>query len=68
MKFVDNVKDSWRWFSMQIAGLGLASVSAWGYIPQEWRDYILQHGMAQWLIGGTFAAIMFGRIIQQGSK
>ena len=68
MKFVENVKDSWRWFSMQIAAFGALSVAAWEYIPQEWRDYILQGENARWLVFASYVSIMVARAIKQGSK
>ena len=38
MTLVENVKDSWKWISMQAMALAAALQGAWVYIPEDLRS------------------------------
>lgn len=64
MKLVSDVRQSWRWFSVQLAALVTVLPLVWAelpddlkaYIPDEWRPFI---------VSGMGLAIMLGRMIDQ---
>jgi hypothetical protein len=64
MKLVDNAREAWRWFSVQIAALMAVLPFAWmelpadvkAYVPTEWRP---------WIVSGLAVAVIVGRLVAQ---
>jgi protein-S-isoprenylcysteine O-methyltransferase Ste14 len=64
MKFVDDVKDAWRWFSVQAMALALALQGAWEVLTPEMRTSI----PPQYVTWGTLFLLALGiggRLVKQ---
>lgn len=64
MKFVNNLKSSWRWFSMQAMALNTAFLLTWGLLPEKFQDSI----SPTWVAGIAVVLMvlgMIGRTIKQ---
>lgn len=67
MKLVDNAKQAWRWFSIQIIAFCVALQGASIAFPDTLRQYIpdwMMHTIAIVVLG----AAVFGRLIKQDHK
>jgi len=67
MKFVDDAKQAWRWFSVQAMALAAAIQGAWVFIPEDMKASIPQN-IVQWV---TIALLVFGvagRVVDQRPK
>ena len=67
MKFVENAKHAWRWFSVQAMVLAGALQGAWMYVPDELRASI-PPGLVQGITIALLAAGVAGRLVQQTPK
>jgi len=67
MKLVDNWKQSWRWSSMQVAGLGATICGAWEVLPNEFKKAFTADEI-RWLACGSFLLINIVRIIDFSRK
>lgn len=75
MKLIDNWKEAWKFWSVQLGVLGTvvtsvllaspdAAMVAWSTFPEEFKQFIPPHWMP--MIGvGIFACSMIARVIQQ---
>jgi hypothetical protein len=75
MRLIDDWKDAWKFWSVQLGILGTvltsvllaspdAALMAWGAFPDEFKQFIPPHWMP--FIGvGIFACSMVARVIQQ---
>lgn len=67
MKLVDDVKDAWKWFSVQAMVLAGAIQGAWIFIPEDMKSSIPPNIVQ----GTTIALLVFGvtgRIVDQKKK
>ena len=64
MKFVDNVKESWKWFSMQSMTLAMAVQGTWMTIPEELKNEVPKN-LVHWITLILVVAGIFGRLIKQ---
>ena len=66
MKLVDDVKDAWRWFSVQFPAINLAFLGTWSALPERF-----QASIPQGAILATAAVLVLlglgGRLIKQDS-
>ena len=67
MKFVENAKQAWRWFSVQAMVLAGALQGAWMYVPDDLRASI-PPGLVQGITIALLAAGVAGRLVQQTPK
>ena len=67
MRFVDDAKSAWRWFSVQAMAWALAIQGAWQAMPDDMKASI-PAGFVHWL---TMALLVFGiagRLVKQGGE
>lgn len=64
MKFVENAKESWKWFSMQAMTLAGAVQGAWLFIPEDMKSTIPAN-YVQLLTILLVGAGIFGRLVKQ---
>jgi len=64
MKFVDNVKESWRWISMQAMTTAGALQGAWMYIPQDLKDNVPVN-LVNLVTLALLATGIVGRLVKQ---
>ena len=67
MKFVDDVKTAWRWFSVQAMAAALAVQGAWVSLPEDMKASI-PASYVQWLTLALLALGIGGRLVQQTPK
>jgi hypothetical protein len=67
MKFVDDAKQAWRWFSVQAMTLALAIQGAWEVIPADMRASIPQSYVTYTTLA-LLALGIGGRLLKQGDK
>ena len=67
MKFVDNAKSAWKWFSIQSMILAGAMQGAWVFVPDDLRAS-MPHGLVQGLTIGLLALGVAGRLVKQEPK
>lgn len=61
---VEDVKDAWRWFSVQSMGIVTIMLGAWAALPDDLKMYIPERlGIA--LAGGILALGILGRLVKQ---
>lgn len=64
MTFVENAKESWKWFSMQAMTLAGALQGTWVAIPQDLKDNVPTN-LVHWLTLGLVFAGIVGRLVKQ---
>lgn len=64
MTLVDNVKDCWRWFSVQFPVINLAFLGTWGALPEKFQD-ALPPSIVLVVSGLLIVAGVAGRLIKQ---
>ena len=67
MKLVEDVKDAWKWLSVQIPVVNFAMLTTWATLPQKFQDaiplnYILIAAVVLIVLG------VVGRVIDQKPK
>lgn len=67
MKFVDNWRRAWRWFSVQAFALIIALPLAWAALPPDVKE-MMPNSWDKWIFVGLGAAGLLGRLIDQGPK
>ena len=65
MKFVDDARQWWRWFSMQAMGAAAALQGAWVFIPDDLKARV-GDDTAAWVTGALLVLGMIGRMVKQG--
>lgn len=65
LHLVDDVRDAWKWFSVQSMGLAVVLLGAWGAMPGD-----LKAALPDWLVpviaGLVLALGIAGRLVKQG--
>lgn len=67
MKFVDDAKQAWRWFSVQAMVLAGAIQGAWVFIPEDMKSSIPQN-IVQWVTISLLVFGVAGRLVDQYPK
>lgn len=67
VRFVDDVRESWKWLSMQLQSLGAMLMLGWTQLPKELQQH-LDPRVVAWTAFGIFVLGMFGRIITTEEK
>lgn len=67
MKLVDDVKNAWRWFSVQAMVTAGAIQGAWVFIPDDMKSSIPKD-VVQWTTLALLALGVAGRVVQQTPK
>lgn len=71
MRFVDNVREAWKWISMWCMGLSSAFLAAWALLPEDLKPYLLgsipPKGMAI-SVASLLVIGMAGRLVKQGDS
>lgn len=69
MKFVDNAKDCWKWFSMWAMAIAGAIQGGWGMLDSDMRALI---PYSETVVPSITAALLFfgivGRLVDQTKK
>jgi hypothetical protein len=65
MKLVPNVRNAWRWISMQAMGVAVALQGAWVFIPDDLKARA-GDDLANWVTGALLVLGMIGRLVKQG--
>jgi len=65
MKLIHDWRESWKWFSIQLAALTTALPLAWVMIPADVKAY-MPDGWEPWAFVVLGAATLIGRLIPQG--
>ena len=64
MKFVQDAKDWWKWFSMRAMALAVALQATWAALPPEMQES-LPDGVVTAITVVILLAGMFGRVVDQ---
>lgn len=64
MKFVENWRDAWKWFSVQALAVLIALPMVWMALPADVKAY-LPDGWEPWVLVILAAAGLLGRVIDQ---
>lgn len=67
MKLVDNVKECYRWFSMQAFALSAAIATVWATLPADVKEMV-PDSWERWIFVGIAGISVFGalgRIVKQ---
>ena len=64
MKLVDNPTQAWRWISMNMMALGVATQLVWAALPDDMRES-LPRSCVQWMTIAILAIGIVGRMIKQ---
>lgn len=64
MKFVDNAKNAWRWFSVQAMVLAGAIQGAWVFVPEDMRTSLPLNAV-QAITAVLLAMGVAGRLVKQ---
>ena len=64
-RLIADWRKAYRLWSVRLAAIGLAVMSAWPSIPQEIREQIPGQ---RWIAAAIFAAVILGRLINQEKK
>lgn len=67
MKFVDNIKDAWKWFSMHAFALIIVLPAVWVSLPTDAKEF-LPDSLEPWVLALIAAAGALGRIVDQTKK
>ena len=67
MTFVENVKHSWKWFSVQAMTIAGALQGAWMYIPADMKTTVPDN-IVHWMTLALLVAGVAGRLIKQPTK
>lgn len=65
MKLVDDVKNAWKWFSVQAMAAVAVLPVIWSELPAETKT-LLPTGWTPWIITAVAVAGLVGRVIDQG--
>jgi hypothetical protein len=71
VKFVDDAKQAWRWFSMWAMGLSSAFLATWALIPPDLQAYITGSVPPRYItlaVAGVLVLGMLGRVVKQGES
>lgn len=64
MKFVENAKQCWKWFSVQAMALAGALQGTWMTIPEDLKSQVPANAVHYITLGLVFAGIV-GRLVKQ---
>ncbi len=67
MKLVDDAKQAWRWFSVQMPAVNTAFLLTWANLPEKFQSVL----PVSWVIGIAVALLVLGvagRLIDQKPK
>jgi hypothetical protein len=67
MKFVDDVKDAWKWISMQAMAAAIAIQGAWEVLPPDMKTGIPPK-LVTYVTLGLLVLGFAGRLVKQGQK
>lgn len=67
MKFVEDAKQAWRWFSVQAMVIAAALQGAWVYTPDEMRATV-PHGVVGAITIVLLVLGVAGRLVDQPPK
>jgi hypothetical protein len=67
MKFVDDVRQAWRWFSVQAMVLAGALQVAWEVLPPDMKASIPDN-YVRWITLGLLSLGVAGRLVKQEPK
>lgn len=65
MRLVKDVKNAWRWFSVQLAAVSVVAPGAWLAVPDDMRNAVPPEWLAYAGVA-LGALIILGRIVDQG--
>jgi hypothetical protein len=63
MNFVENVKDAWKWFSIQLIGFAFI----WEMLPDETKDAVTPDLIEPYVTAALLIAAAYGRLVKQGA-
>jgi hypothetical protein len=64
VKLVENIKDAWRWISVQAMALGLAIQGAWEFLPSDLKAG-LSDKHVRWAAMVLLVIGIVGRLVKQ---
>jgi hypothetical protein len=67
MKFVEDIKDAWKWFSVQL----MAAAFIWETLPEDIKGQILvviPDPVEPYITSSLVLAAIVGRVIKQGKE
>jgi hypothetical protein len=65
--FVENWKQAWKWFSMQVYAIIFALPLVWMSLPEDVK-HMVPDSWGRWIFVGLAVLGAFGRIVDQQSK
>lgn len=61
MKFVENWKEAWKWFSVQ----AITAAFVWEMLPEETRSLLVPDALETHVSAILLAVAAFGRVVDQ---
>lgn len=68
VRFVDNIMQFWRWWSLRFAAAALAAEAIWISVPPEVLAEFLTEVTQRRITAGLILAAMVARVIDQGTS
>jgi hypothetical protein len=67
MRLIDNVKDAWKFFSMQAMAAAVSLQAIWVALPDDLRESVPQN-IVQWITIAIIVSGMVGRVVSQSKN
>lgn len=67
MKFIEDWKQAWKWFSVHCLALAGAIPAAWVWLPGDLKDHIPPQYMGA-IVGVVAVCGIVGRLVDQSKK
>ncbi len=67
MKFIENWRSVWRWYSVWFAGVIASMPVAWGLLPPDLKASLPDEWMP-WISVAIFVAFLVARVIKQEGR
>jgi len=64
MKFVDDAKDAWKWFSMKAMAVAATFPIVWDQLPDEYK-LLIPSGYMKYIVAAILIGGMVGRLVDQ---